>query len=409
MIRALEGIGKPETIAEPVHPQRYTHLAALAAQPPRPDADAATWRADRSAGPGKPSRLRARTVSVLVLLGGLTAGTTAGFWAGWTSRPDTPYGESAAPAQVEQVFDVGSAATGAAFGPDGTLAVGTASGSVTVLDAHRPESRTQLPGGDSGPITRTVFSPEGGVLAAGSEDGTVRLWDRPTRGPEHPIAVLPMREDGEYGGAVNDLAYSPDGRILAVASSTSTVRIWDVSDPENPEPLATPSRDHAVTRLAFSPRGTILAVGSTDGTVQLWDIKEPDDPRIIEGGRAVTDASVTALTFSADRKSLAVGNSRGSVQLWDVSDPRSPRKVNAARAVGYTNELSFNAPGYVLAASNSDGTVRLWEDLDDLMNPRVLTRETDQGELSSVAFATGDDENTLVVTGTDGSVQLWKA
>ncbi|MFD5574812.1 WD40 repeat domain-containing protein [Streptomyces cadmiisoli] len=349
-----------------------------------------------------------RSVALLSLVGGLALGGSAGYWTGWMNRPATPYGPAAAPAKVQQAFQVGSAATGATFGPEGTLAVGTARGSVTVFDMHRPEQKTELVSPDSGPITRTAFSPGGSVLAAGSDDGTVRLWRNPMQGPQDPTAELKMREDGQYGGAVTDLAYSPDGKILVVASSTSTVRIWDVSSPRSPRALAAPGRDHAVTRLAFNPSGTVLAVGSTDGTVQLWDLTVPANPRTIEGGQVVTNASVTALAFSADKKSLAVANSRGAVQLWNVADPASPRKVDAARAVGYTNDLSFNAPGYILAAGNSDGTVRVWEDLNDLMNPRILTRETNQGALSSVAFANGDD-NTLAVTGTDGSVQLWTA
>ncbi|MER5468258.1 hypothetical protein ABZX90_17025 [Streptomyces sp. NPDC002935] len=408
LLKALNALGGPETIEPADTRSRYTLLAALAAQPPQRHADAATWRGSRTHTPETSVRHRYRATSAVSLMTGLVVGVSAGYWTGWANKPATPYGAQPATANVQQVIDVGSAATGATFGPSETLAIGTARGSVTVLDVRHPKEKVELGNTSAGPVTRTVFSPEGSVLAVGSDDGTVRLWRSPMNSPQRPAATLPMREDGQYGGAVNDLAYSPDGRFLAVASSTSTVRIWDVSKPERPVALAAPSREHAVTRLAFNPVGNVLAVGSTDGTVQLWDMENPAKPRTIEGSQLATGASVTALAFSANRESLAIGTSRGSVQLWNVSQPANPHRVDSARAVGYTNDLSFNTPGYVLAASNSDGTVRVWDELSDLMNPRVLTRETNQGELSSVTFANGND-NTLAVTGTDGFVQLWTA
>ncbi|WP_406354258.1 WD40 repeat domain-containing protein [Streptomyces sp. NBC_00658] len=408
LAQALDALGKPESI-EPVRTKtRYTFLSALAALPPQRGNDAACWSAERANHGERPVRHRLRAVSLLSLAGGLAVGATAGYWTGSMDRTATPYGLPANHAEVQQSFQVGGAATGATFGPGGVLAVGTARGSVALLNVRDGQhKRVMLESGGAGPVTRTVFSPKGTVLAVGSDDGTVRLWLNATQQPQLPAATLKMREDGMYGGAVNDLAYSPDGKILAVASSTSMVRIWDVSHSDRPVPLAAPERPHSVTRLAYSPDGNILAVGSTDGTVQLWDMTDPKDPQNIDGGRVDADASVTALAFSADRKSLAVGNSRGSVQLWDVSQSASPRYVDSSKPVGYTSDVTFNGPGYILAASNSDGTVRLWEGLDDLMDPRLLTRKTNQGELSSVTFA--DSDNTLAVTGTDGSVQLWTA
>jgi WD40 repeat protein len=403
LIRALRAVGMPELLPGPPRPARYTVLAALAAHP------AGTTAAGRwIASPGNRLLPRGlRTAWLLSLTGCLALGASAGYFTGWADRPATPYGQTVDHAEVQQVINVGDAATGATFGPGGILAVGTARGAVTLIDMHDTQHTSQLKDPGAGPVTRTVFSPQGSVLAAGSDDGTVRLWLNAGDTSSHPTAILPMREDGKYGGAVNDIAVSPDSRIMAVASSTSMVRIWDVSHPDKPIALATPGRPHAVTRLAFASHGSVLAVGSTDGTVQLWDMTHPDDPQNIDGGLAETGAPVTALAFSANKKALAVGNSRGAVQLWNISQPTHPRKVDAALAIGYTNDLTFNSPGYTLAASNSDGTVRLWKDLNDLMNPQLLTRPTTQGELSSITFAADDD--TLAVTGTDGTVQLWTA
>jgi WD40 repeat protein len=60
--------------------------------------------------------------------------------------------------------------------------------------------------------------------------------------------------------------------MLAAGSTDDTVWLWDVTDPGRPSPLATLTgpTDHVYT-VAFSPRGTVLAAGSADGSVHLWD------------------------------------------------------------------------------------------------------------------------------------------
>lgn len=66
-----------------------------------------------------------------------------------------------------------------------------------------------------------AFSPDGRVLASGSFDRTVRLWD--LTDPHHPAVVL------DHGGEVEGVAFAPDGRTLASASSDGTIRLWDTS------------------------------------------------------------------------------------------------------------------------------------------------------------------------------------
>ena len=68
---------------------------------------------------------------------------------------------------------------------------------------------------------------------------------------------------------VYSLAFSPDGKIIASGSYDNTIRLWDVASGKCLREL----RDYwGIRSVAFSPDGKILASGSYDKTIRLWDI-----------------------------------------------------------------------------------------------------------------------------------------
>jgi WD40 repeat protein len=106
-----------------------------------------------------------------------------------------------------------------------------------------------------------------GLLASGGGDRRVDLWNI-----ENGDLTGALRG---HRGPVLSAAFSPGGSILATGSFDSTIILWDVA---SAQPFATPLTGHqdSVTGVAFSPDGRRLASCGRDGLVFLWDVQLAD-------------------------------------------------------------------------------------------------------------------------------------
>ena len=276
--------------------------------------------------------------------------------------------------------------------------------SVTVFDASslRRESSAAIDPAPMAP-TAAAISPDGRVIAVGSQAGQVSFVDAST-GRARSGA-------GTHGSAVTAVAYAPDERAVVSIGSDNRVIIWNPTTARTAAVLTAPAEQ--VQAVAFSPNASTLYTSSPGGLLLEWDlagrrsfgrrlalgpassaggaISPPAPPLALspDGARfavrlasstvglfsartfqqlasftiAPRGAAITALAWSPTAGELAVGGHSGLVQLWRVDGtPRLLRSLAGLRATGGLPDaiqaVAFSPDGRVVAATDSSETLQ---------------------------------------------------
>jgi WD40 repeat protein len=253
--------------------------------------------------------------------------------------------------------------------------------------------------GHAGAITALAFDPSGKILASGSADHTLRLWD--------PASGRELRTLSGHRDAVEAVAFSRDGRTLASGSVDKTVKLWDPASGRELRSLS--GHTDRVVAVAFCGAGGPLATGSWDHTVKLWDSSSGAQLHTLHGAAS----EVWSVACSSDGRTVAAGSYDHTVRTWDAATGRELHTLGAdPKGV---ESVAFSPDGRLLASAGGSRTVTLWNaasgtclrsDLDSHACTSVLAGQA--AFVKAVAFSNRSGL-MLAAGGADQSIRIWQA
>jgi len=278
-----------------------------------------------------------------------------------------------------------------AFSPDERLlASGSTDGSVKLWDV---ESGALLwSGGQASTILCLAFASDSGLLASGGLDATIRLWE---------ASLGTLLETLPHAGPVSALAWSPDGHLLATGDAAGTLRLWEIG-PSRRASCVESLVGHSswVWGLAFAPDESLLASASWDGSVKLWELGEAGRLRLRQQLSGHTQ-QVQPVAWSPDGGTLASGSFDHTIRLWDAKQGLARVVLSGHRAA--VHGLAFTPDSRSLLSGSQDGTLRLWE-VERGQCVRVL-----QGyDACLYDLDWSPDGTQLASAGADSVVSLWQ-
>ena len=278
-----------------------------------------------------------------------------------------------------QGWDVAATRDGRRF------AVAAGESGVVLLDPAGTALRTLVGGGEK--VMRVDLSADGGRVAGGSENGTIRLWESDTG--------RLVRTLSGHRGPVFGVSFHPDGRTLVTAGLDGTVRVWPLDGPAaEPRVLGRPGiRFHCVT---VSPDGKRVAAGASDGAARVWDTDTWDERPMIRGHTG----DVLSVRFGPDSAVLATGSRDRTVRLWEAATGKPVRVLPAHLDAVFA--VAFSPDGRWLASASLDRSLVVTEVATGLTSDPLLGH-TDL----VIGAAFGPDGKTLASTGWDQTVRLW--
>ena len=159
-----------------------------------------------------------------------------------------------------------------------------------------------------GSLVSMVLSPDGDIVACGSQDNTVHFWRRST-GHDSMMSGYPTKPAA--------LAFDRTGSFLATSGGIAvTVWCFQGNGPEGTRPGVLSIHTAPITSLTFARRGRRLASGGRDGGIVVWGLA--DDGNGDPLGAVLVDDVVSDLSWRPDGKALAALDGRGGVHVWRV-------------------------------------------------------------------------------------------
>lgn len=237
------------------------------------------------------------------------------------------------------------------------------------------------------------WSPSGRLIAEGTKDGTINIWDISNR--------TIIKSQKEHHGTINSLSWSPDGKSLVSGSSDNTMRIWKIDEVKEKVEVKKDLESHrghqsAVNGVSWSPDGEKIAGGDSDGIVGIWGAGKGEEIFYIKAHKD----PVFSIKWSPNGKQLASASGDKIIRIWNAENMKETFLLSGH--TGTVWGVSWSPNENLLASASKDNTIRIW-DTSNGKQLQVLT-----GHVKSVNAVDWSPDGKRIASGSDDKkILIW--
>lgn len=240
------------------------------------------------------------------------------------------------------------------------------------------------------------------LIASGSKDTTVRVWDVAKSGGASCLAV-----GTGHVSAVTAVAFSRKvgSQFLVSGGADKLLRVWDTSkmdDAKCPTTLpviaAIPAHEKDINAVCVSPNDQFVASGSQDRTIKVWKLPDLTPVSVLRGHKR----GIWSVAFSPVDQALVSASGDKTIKLWNLKDGSCLRTFEGH--VSSVLKVNFLSAGAQVMSAGADGLLKLWN---------IRTAEPiatfDAHDDKVWALALENETGELAASGgSDGSVAVWR-
>lgn len=213
-----------------------------------------------------------------------------------------------------------------------------------------------------GSIYCVAWSPMGDLLATGSNDKTIKMFqynmDMNAQGPEMELSF--------HDGTVRDMVFMQDTinrSSLLISGGAGDCKIY-VTDCETGMPVRAMAGHSGHVYALHSWGGCMFVSGSADKTARFWDLRASTAITVVPSSTASAFASVCV---DPSGRLLASGHEDGSVMLYDIRGSRGIQSFRPHSGECRTVRYSMNA--FYLLTGSYDKKIIMTDMHGDLLRP----------------------------------------